>query len=85
MKKEDLKRALLNEKEKYESKTFDQLVKIDKPVTYECGSGKDWYQVEIQVLEKNDKYVHVVVSVDDGRLWRTILPLTSSFIVYKDK
>ena len=41
------------------------------------------YQVEVQLLENTDDYVHVSVSVDDGSLPGSILPLTHSFIKRK--
>ena len=47
----------------------------------ECDSKK--YQVEIELLENTEEYVHVVVSVDDGNLPTSILPATDSFITKK--
>lgn len=41
------------------------------------------YQVEVQLLENTPGYVHVCVSVDDGSLPRSILPLTHSFLKQK--
>jgi hypothetical protein len=42
------------------------------------------YQVEVQLLENTDAYVHIVVGVDDGSLPLSIVPLTRSFIRQKD-
>ena len=41
------------------------------------------YQVEVQLLENTADYVHVSVSVDDGSLPGSIVPLTHSFIKQK--
>jgi hypothetical protein len=41
------------------------------------------YQVEVQLLEKTGDYAHVSVSVDDGSLLQSIVPLTHSFIKQK--
>ena len=41
------------------------------------------YQVEVQLLENRDDYVHVSVSVDNGSLLGFMLPLTHSFIKRK--
>jgi hypothetical protein len=41
------------------------------------------YQVEAQLLENTADYVHVSVSVDDGSLPQSIVPLTHSFIKQK--
>lgn len=84
MEKEELKKALIAEKNKYTSKSFEELVKIQKPITYQGGIGDNWYQVEVQILEKTEKYVHLSISVDDGRIPKAILPLCEDFILYKD-
>jgi hypothetical protein len=41
------------------------------------------YQVEVELLENADKYVHVMVAVDDGSLPASISPLTRTFISQK--
>jgi len=41
------------------------------------------YQVEVQLLENTGTYVHVSVSVDDGSLPLSVVPLTHSFIKQK--
>ena len=52
--------------------------------TYEVEFESKKYQVEVQLLENTDSYVHVGVSVDDGHFWRAMRPLSSSFISRKD-
>jgi hypothetical protein len=41
------------------------------------------YQVEVQLLENANAYVHVLVAVDDGSLPWSIVPLTRNFIRQK--
>jgi hypothetical protein len=41
------------------------------------------YQVEVQLLENTNDYVHVLVGVDDGSLPASFAPLTQSFICPK--
>jgi hypothetical protein len=41
------------------------------------------YQVEVQLLENTNEYIHVAVSVDDGSLPWSIVPLSNSFILKK--
>jgi len=38
--------------------------------TYEVEFESKKYQVEVQILENTDSYVHVSVAVDDGHFWR---------------
>ena len=38
------------------------------------------YQVEVELLENTDRYVHVGVSVDNGSVPASFRPLSSSFI-----
>jgi hypothetical protein len=48
--------------------------------TYEVEFESTKYQVEVQLLENTDTYVHVGVAVDDGGFWGPMHPLSSSFI-----
>jgi hypothetical protein len=48
--------------------------------SYEVEVESKKYQVEIQVLENTEKYVHVSVDVDDGSMPASFRPLSSSFI-----
>ena len=41
------------------------------------------YQVEVEMLENADKYIHVMVAVDDGTLPASLSPLTRTFISQK--
>jgi hypothetical protein len=40
---------------------------------YEIGAESKRYQVEVQLLEDTDTYVHVLVAVDDGGLLTSIV------------
>jgi DNA relaxase NicK len=42
------------------------------------------YQVEVELLENTERYLHVAVAVDDGSLPASIRPLTDSFIRNKE-
>jgi hypothetical protein len=52
--------------------------------TYEVEFESKKYQVEVQILENTDGYVHVGIAVDNGHFWRAMCPLSSSFICRKD-
>jgi hypothetical protein len=54
------------------------------PQTYEVEFESKKYQIEVQILENTDSYVHVGVAVDDAHFWRAMRPLSSSFIRRKD-
>jgi hypothetical protein len=41
------------------------------------------YQVEVELLENTEKYLHVMLAVNDGSLMGFIRPLTHSFICQK--
>lgn len=38
------------------------------------------YQVEVQLLENTESYLHIMVAVDDGSLPKSLVPLTETFI-----
>jgi hypothetical protein len=47
---------------------------------YEIEVDSRRYQVEVELLENTNAYVHVVVGVDDGHLPMSVAPVTQSFI-----
>jgi hypothetical protein len=57
---------------------------LPDPRTYNVEFESKKYQVEVKILEKTDSYVHVGVAIDDGYFWRTMRPLSSSFIRRED-
>lgn len=82
--KKELQEVLKSEKNKYLKKTFLELSAIKEPITYEGKAGEKKYQIEVQLLEKNNDYVHVSISIDDGKMFRAMFPLSDSFILHKD-
>ena len=64
----DLSEALEKESADWTQKGYARLAGLTYPITYERGTEGDpkSYQVEVDLLEKNEQYVQIVVSVDDG-------------------
>ena len=48
--------------------------------TYQVELDSKTYQVEVELLENAEKYLHVMVAVDDGSLPASLLPLTETFL-----
>ena len=68
----------------WSSMLYDDLVAELRDVrAYEVEVGSKQYQVEVQLLESTNAYVHVLVAVDDGSLPWSIVPLTKTFICQK--
>ena len=66
-------------------KSFANLVEeLTDVVAYRRGCGADFHQFEIQMIEHEPDYVHVIVSIDDGGFVRSFSPLTRGFIVHRD-
>ena len=53
-------------------------------LAYERGGGASYHQFEVQMIEHEPDYVHVVVSVDDGSFLRSVSPISRCFIVHRD-
>ena len=51
--------------------------------TYQAKVGSSSYNVEVEMLENTEKYILVMVAVDDGSLPASIWPLTECFICPK--
>ena len=72
--------------EKWSAKSCVQLVtELLDIQAYEFEFEGKKYQVEVQLLENTDKYVHVGVDVDDGSIPASFHPLSSSFIREKEQ
>ena len=56
------------------------LVELEEVKAYTVESDSKTYQVEVQVLENTDTYLHVMVAVDDGHLPASFMPLSDTFI-----
>ena len=66
---------------RWSAMSCEQLVAALSDVqAYEVERDAKTYQVEVELLENTEKYVHVMVAVDDGSLPASILPLTDTFI-----
>jgi hypothetical protein len=52
--------------------------------TYEIEFDSKKYQVEVEILETTEQYLHVMVAVDDGSLPASVRPLSRSFIRPKE-
>ena len=50
---------------------------------YTIERGSKIYQVEVQILEKTNEHVQVLVSVDDGSLPASLVPSSATFVVEK--
>lgn len=85
MDKEELQNLLDREVEEWSRKPFDTLLaELGDVIAYERGGESDSHQFEVQLLEKEREYLHVLVSVDDGTFWRYLSPLSRGFIVHRD-
>jgi hypothetical protein len=82
MKRREQWRPVLDaEVRKWSAKSWAELVaELPDEQAYEIKFESKTYQVEVQLLENTEKYVHVVVSVDDGSVPASFRPLSSSFI-----
>jgi hypothetical protein len=73
------------ETKRWSAKPWEQLVReLSEVQAYEVEVESRQYQVEVELLENTEKYVHVAVAVDDGTLPASIRPLSTTFLRQKD-
>ncbi|MGA8430824.1 MAG: hypothetical protein WB729_13455 [Candidatus Sulfotelmatobacter sp.] len=66
------------------AKSFSELLTaLAEEQSYEIEFEDKTYQVEVQLLENADRYIHVGVAVDDGSMPASFHLLSSSFICHK--
>ena len=75
--------ALEKESADWNQKGHAALAGLAYPIAYERGTEGDpnSYQVEVDLLEKNEHYVQVIVCVDDGGI-RAFCPLSRILVVH---
>ena len=79
--REQWRKVLDSEVQRWSGMSYDQLVfGLRDLQAYEVEFDSKTYQVEVEILEHTDKYVHVMVAVDDGSLPASISPSTHTFI-----
>ena len=82
--REEWRRVLESEVKRWSALPGNQIVgELSDVRTYEVELDSKRFQVEVQLLENADKYLHVLVSVDDGSLPLSISPAAESFILSK--
>jgi hypothetical protein len=84
--REEWVKVLDAECERWAAKSCDRLVAdLSGHRSYEILFDLKKYQVEVELLENTNEYVHVVLAVDDGSLLASIMPATRSFIRQKSE
>ena len=82
--RDEWRKVLDAEVKRWSAMSCAQLVSELREVqSYEVELDSKQYQVEVELLEDTEQYVHVMVAVDDGSLPSSISPLTHSFICEK--
>ena len=78
------RKVLDSEVERWSGLSCAQLVsELRELQAYEVEFDSKNYQVEVELLENTERYVHVIVAVDDGSLPASVFPVSDSFILQK--
>lgn len=84
--REEWKKVLDAETERWSGKSCDQLIaELHEVQAYTVEAGSKEYQVEVEILENTQEYVHVALGVDDGSFPSYIHPESRSFIRRKNE
>ena len=80
--REEWRRVLDSEVKRWTAMSFSELVSElrDNPKAYQIQFESKDYNVEMELLENTEDYLHVVVAVDDGSLPASISPLCHSWM-----
>ena len=82
--RKEWQKVLDSEVKRWSAMSCGQLVsELHEVQGYEVEFESKQYQVEVELLENTEKYLHVMVAVDDGSLPASVSPLTRSFICQK--
>jgi hypothetical protein len=80
--REEWRKVLDSEVKRWSAMSCGQLVSElhDGLEAYQVEFESKQYNVEVELLENTEQYIHVVVAVDDGSLPASISPLCHSLI-----
>lgn len=79
--KEEWRKVLDAEMQRWSALSWQELLsRLDDIQCYEVKIDSKTCQVEVELLENTDTYLHVMVAVDDGTLPASMTPLTGTFI-----
>jgi hypothetical protein len=82
--RERWRRVLDLELQRWSAMTPERLASAsDAERVYEVELDAKTYQVEVEILENTEEYLHVLVAVDDGSLPASLRPESQSFICKK--
>ena len=82
--REEWQKVLDSEVKRWSAMSCWQLAfEMHEVQAYEVELDSKQYQVEVELLENTEKYLHVMVAVDDGSLLASTSPLTRTFICQK--
>jgi hypothetical protein len=82
--REEWRPVLEAEMKRWSAMSCNQLISALTDVqAYEVEFESKRYQIEVELLENTESYLHVGIAVDDGHFWRAMYPLSSSFICKK--
>lgn len=82
--REEEQKVLDSEMARWSAMSWEELATQLREVReYQIEMESKKYQVEVQLLENREDYIQVSVSVDDGSLLGSMLPITHSFIKRK--
>ena len=84
MRRERWRKVLDRELRRWSAMTPEQLTAAsDAERVYEVELDSKMHQVEVEIVENTDEYLHVVIAVDDGSLPASLRPEAQSFICRK--
>ena len=79
--REEWRKVLDSEMQRWSALSWEELVSRLRDIeSYEVAFDSKTYQVEVEMLENTETYLHIMVAVDDGSLPASMRPLTQTFI-----
>ena len=83
--RQEWQRVLDSEVQRWYAMSCEELLsELTDLRVYEVEVDSKKYQVEVELLENTDRYVHVMVAVDDGSLPASLSPVIRTFIREKN-
>jgi len=84
--REEWRKVLDSEVSRWRAMSLEQLIsELHHSQAYEVEVDSKKFQVEVEILENSERYLQVMIAVDDGSLPASIIPVSHTFVIEKDQ
>ncbi|MCH7691087.1 MAG: hypothetical protein IIA17_08590 [candidate division Zixibacteria bacterium] len=71
------------EKNNWSKKTYNEILTMETPFSYESNAGNISYEVKVLKLEQEEKYIRLAIEINDDGI-SSLFPVSGTMFFYAD-